>query len=74
MSLKLDLVYMTLIGIIGGSGLYSLDGLRDVETVELNTPFGTPSSPVTIGSLTNACSINSPEGAKGGRFARNFFR
>lgn len=37
------------IGIIGGSGLYSL--LEDAEQRVVETPYGAPSSPVTIGSL-----------------------
>ncbi|MEX3628911.1 MAG: S-methyl-5'-thioadenosine phosphorylase [Burkholderia sp.] len=39
------------IGIIGGSGFRDLAGLRDVETVELDTPFGKPSSSITLGRL-----------------------
>ncbi|MFN8389254.1 MAG: S-methyl-5'-thioadenosine phosphorylase [Bdellovibrionota bacterium] len=39
------------IGIIGGTGLYSLPGLEDVEQIELDTPFGKPSSPITSGRL-----------------------
>ncbi len=31
------------IGIIGGSGLYQMDGLSDVREVSLETPFGKPS-------------------------------
>ncbi|MFQ5922863.1 MAG: S-methyl-5'-thioadenosine phosphorylase [Anaerolineales bacterium] len=41
---------MTL-GVIGGSGLYSMDGLQIVETREVSTPYGPPSSPLTIGEL-----------------------
>ncbi len=37
------------IGIIGGSGFYEF--LSDVETVEVETPFGEPSAPVSIGRL-----------------------
>jgi 5'-methylthioadenosine phosphorylase len=37
------------IGVYGGSGLYSL--LGDVEEVEIETPFGHPAAPVTIGSV-----------------------
>lgn len=37
--------------VIGGSGLYQFSDLRDVETLELDTPFGKPSSPITIGDL-----------------------
>jgi 5'-methylthioadenosine phosphorylase len=39
------------LGVIGGSGLYELEGLRSVEQRTLETPFGPPSSPVIIGDL-----------------------
>jgi 5'-methylthioadenosine phosphorylase len=39
------------IAVIGGSGLYQFSDLRDVETLELDTPFGKPSSPITLGDL-----------------------
>ena len=39
------------IGIIGGSGLYEIDGLHQVKRVTLATPFGSPSSPVVLGQL-----------------------
>lgn len=39
------------LGVIGGSGLYSMDGLSISETREVSTPFGSPSSPLTIGEL-----------------------
>lgn len=40
-----------LLGIIGGSGLYSMKGLEAIEELELETPFGQPSSPVLTGNL-----------------------
>lgn len=40
-----------LIGIIGGSGLYNIEGIKDVETVPVDTPFGIPSDSFTIGTL-----------------------
>ncbi len=40
-----------ILGVIGGSGLYHFSGLSDVETVEPETPFGKPSSPILIGRL-----------------------
>ena len=40
-------------GVIGGSGLYKFDGLEDIQVTEVNTPFGSPSSPITIGRLGN---------------------
>src|SRR5881397_2099322 len=39
------------IGIIGGSGLYEMDGLRDVEERNIATPFGEPSDPFVIGEI-----------------------
>jgi len=40
-----------ILGIIGGSGFYKFPGLEDVQTVELDTPFGKPSAPIVIGTL-----------------------
>jgi 5'-methylthioadenosine phosphorylase len=37
--------------VIGGSGLYSMPGLQDVQEHELTTPFGKPSTPVIVGNL-----------------------
>ncbi len=37
--------------IIGGSGLYNMAGLSDIETWEVNTPFGPPSAAITLGTL-----------------------
>ncbi|MCC6220653.1 MAG: S-methyl-5'-thioadenosine phosphorylase [Deltaproteobacteria bacterium] len=42
---------MKTVGIIGGSGLYELDGLSDVRQEDMVTPFGAPSSPITIGYI-----------------------
>ena len=39
------------IGIIGGSGLYSMPGLTDVHEVQVQTPFGEPSDAYVLGSL-----------------------
>ena len=39
------------IGIIGGSGLYKMDGLTDIEEININTPFGDPSDAVIVGTL-----------------------
>jgi 5'-methylthioadenosine phosphorylase len=39
------------IGIIGGSGLYQMDGLSEVEEIEIETPFGKPSDAYRIGVL-----------------------
>jgi 5'-methylthioadenosine phosphorylase len=39
------------IGIIGGSGLYQMDGLSEVEEIEIETPFGKPSDAYRVGTL-----------------------
>jgi 5'-methylthioadenosine phosphorylase len=39
------------IGIIGGSGLYSMPGFSDVREVSLETPFGAPSDAYVVGTL-----------------------
>lgn len=38
-------------GIIGGSSLYSIEGLKISETMKVNTPFGDPSDEVVLGEL-----------------------
>ena len=39
------------LAVIGGSGLYGMDGLEVVEQREVDTPFGAPSAPILIGDL-----------------------
>ena len=39
------------VAVIGGSGLYKLDGLTVLGEEELTTPFGPPSSPIVRGSI-----------------------
>lgn len=39
------------IGIIGGSGLYEIEGFTDVEEVAVETPFGPPSDSLMVGTL-----------------------
>jgi 5'-methylthioadenosine phosphorylase len=39
------------IGVIGGSGLYAIDGLTDVEELSIDTPFGPPSDSIIQGRL-----------------------
>src|SRR3990167_3950163 len=39
------------IGVIGGSGLYSLPGFQDAEEVNLDTPWGEPSDAYIVGTL-----------------------
>ena len=39
------------IGVIGGSGLYDIEGMTDVEELDINTPFGKPSDTIIVGKL-----------------------
>ena len=39
------------IGVIGGSGLYNIQGLSGIQEISLDTPFGKPSDELTIGRL-----------------------
>jgi 5'-methylthioadenosine phosphorylase len=39
------------LAVIGGSGFYDMPGLANVQEIELDTPFGAPSSPIRTGSL-----------------------
>ena len=39
------------IGIIGGSGLYSMAGLKDTREIRVKTPFGEPSDAIVLGTL-----------------------
>ena len=41
------------IGIIGGTGLYDPELLKNVEEVKIETPYGSPSDSITIGELRN---------------------
>ena len=41
----------TMIGVIGGSGVYQIDGLEGAEWVEVTSAFGTPSDSILTGSL-----------------------
>ena len=42
------------IGVIGGSGIYDLPGLEDVQEISVDTPFGAPSDPYITGRLGDA--------------------
>lgn len=42
-----------MLGVIGGTGLYDLPDLVDVQQQEVETPWGMPSSPIVTGKLTD---------------------
>src|SRR3990172_6409029 len=39
------------IGVIGGSGLYQMNELTDIEEISIRTPFGDPSDAYILGSF-----------------------
>ena len=52
------------IGVIGGSGLYEIEGLNDVESIELTTPWGKPSDNLVKGTLNDTELIFLPRHGK----------
>ena len=56
------------IGIIGGSGLYQMPELTDVDEVQLETPFGDPSDKFIIGTLEGERVAFLPRHGRGHRF------
>ncbi len=57
------------IGVIGGTGLYDIEGLIDVEEVEIDTPFGKPSDTITIGKLEGVGIAFLPRHGRGHRIS-----
>jgi 5'-methylthioadenosine phosphorylase len=55
------------IGIIGGSGLYEMEGLSQVESVALETPFGDPSDRFVTGVLDGVRMVFLPRHGRGHR-------
>src|SRR5210317_2416325 len=55
------------LGVIGGSGLYELDGLKDLREENVETPFGFPSDPVVCGTLEGVEMFFIPRHGKGHR-------
>lgn len=55
------------LGVIGGSGLYDLADLQDVERVRLDTPFGDPSDEYVLGTLGDTRVAFLPRHARGHR-------
>jgi 5'-methylthioadenosine phosphorylase len=45
------------VGVIGGSGLYEIDGIEDLREVEISTPFGEPSDAYLCGRLGEASMV-----------------
>lgn len=57
------------IGVIGGSGLYEMEGLTDLQEVRLETPFGDPSDSITVGKLGGRSVAFLPRHGRGHRLS-----
>jgi 5'-methylthioadenosine phosphorylase len=57
------------IGVIGGTGLYQIEGLTDIQEVNIDTPFGKPSDTITIGRLGEIGIAFLPRHGKGHRIS-----
>ncbi|TGD42402.1 S-methyl-5'-thioadenosine phosphorylase [Pseudotabrizicola sediminis] len=55
----------TMIGIIGGSGLYQIDGLEGASWVQVKTPWGRPSDDVLVGRLHGVAMAFLPRHGRG---------
>ncbi len=55
------------IGVIGGTGLYDIEGLTDVEEVNIDTPFGKPSDSIVVGKLSGVGVAFLPRHGRGHR-------
>lgn len=57
------------IGVIGGTGLYQMEGMTDVETVNIATPFGDPSDAITVGLVEGVPMAFLPRHGRGHRIS-----
>ncbi|MGZ9144044.1 MAG: MTAP family purine nucleoside phosphorylase, partial [Candidatus Binatia bacterium] len=57
-----------IVGVIGGSGLYRMDGLKGVRQVAVLTPFGKPSDKLVRGKLGNIDLVFLPRHGRGHRW------
>lgn len=59
---------MKKIGIIGGSGLYEMEGLKQIEEIKISTPFGDPSDVYVSGQLNDVQLFFLPRHGRGHRY------
>lgn len=57
------------IGVIGGSGLYRMEGMTEVEEVAVETPFGDPSDIITVGKIEGVSMAFLPRHGRGHRIS-----
>jgi 5'-methylthioadenosine phosphorylase len=58
-----------ILGVLGGSGLYDIDGLSEARSAEVSTPCGAPSGPLLSGRLGEARLLFLPRHGPGHRFS-----
>ncbi len=56
-----------MVGVIGGSGLYEMEGLEEIQEVSITTPFGNPSDTIVVGRLEGVRVAFLPRHGKGHR-------
>ena len=56
------------IAVIGGSGLYEMEGMTGAEPVDVDTPFGKPSDSIIVGDLDGVTVAFLPRHGRGHRF------
>ncbi len=56
------------IGVIGGSGLYDMEGLEGVQRIRVTTPFGDPSDEYVTGELNGVRMVFLPRHGRGHRY------
>lgn len=57
------------VGVLGGSGLYDFDGVRDLEEITVDTPFGAPSDALMVGRIGETPVAFLPRHGRGHRHA-----
>jgi 5'-methylthioadenosine phosphorylase len=57
------------LGVIGGSGVYDMEGLADIEEVRPKTPFGDPSDAIVVGTLSGRRVAFLPRHGRGHRIS-----
>ncbi len=63
----INIMSKTTIGVIGGSGLYDMEGLEQVERIKVETPFGNPSDEYVTGVLNGVKMVFLPRHGRGHR-------
>ncbi|MBI5574994.1 MAG: S-methyl-5'-thioadenosine phosphorylase [Deltaproteobacteria bacterium] len=57
-----------ILGVIGGSGLYEMEGMKNVRSVSVRTPFGDPSDALVVGEIEGRTLAFLPRHGRGHRF------